>query len=170
MICDMKPRHFLLLLTFVACAEGDPENNPVCGIAAMAGASMVLEQFAVPGKILTSLPSGVEGIVPARVAGYGTARAIAAPGPDGAILGYEGEGFPKTPGFALAIVEDSLDTFKGVLIYDLEPPQSIPQLGTVSSASATIPLFGLRVMWSAVSSERCPMFALPDTGNAAAER
>jgi hypothetical protein len=148
----------------LGCAEGDPENNPVCGISAMAGASMVLEQFATPGKIMTYLPDGVEGVVPARVAGYGTARALAAPGPDGVILGYEGEGFPATPGFALALVEDSLDTFKGVLIYDLEPPQNIPQLGTVSSATTTIPLFALRVMWNAVSSERCPMFAPPDTG------
>ena len=141
----------------------------MCGISAMAGASMVLEQFSTPGKILTELPQGVEGVVPARVVGYGTARALAAPGPDGVILGYEGEGFPTVPGFALALAEDSLDTFMGVLIYDLEPPQSIPQLGTVSSATTTIPLFGLRVMWSAVSSERCPMFAPPDTGTAEAE-
>ena len=160
----MRLRHYILPLAILGCAEGDPENNPVCGISAMAGASMVLEQFATPGKIMTYLPDGVEGVVPARVAGYGTARALAAPGPDGVILGYEGEGFPATPGFALALVEDSLDTFKGVLIYDLEPPQNIPQLGTVSSATTTIPLFALRVMWSAVSSERCPMFAPPDTG------
>jgi len=165
----MKLRYLFIPLVVVSCVEGDPENNPVCGISAMAGASMVLEQFAVPGKILTALPSGVAGVVPARVAGYGTARALAATGPSGAILGYEGEGFPATPGFALALVEDSLDTFMGVLIYDLEPPQSIPQLGTVSSASTTVPLFGLRVMWSAVSSERCPMFAQPDTGSAEIE-
>ncbi len=160
----MRLKHLILPLAILGCTDGDPENNPVCGISAMAGASMVLEQFATPGKIMTYLPDGVEGVVPARVAGYGTARALAASGPDGAILGYEGEGFPATPGFALALVEDSLDTFKGVLIYDLEPPQNIPQLGTVSSATTTIPLFALRVMWSAVSSERCPMFAPPDTG------
>lgn len=165
----MRPKDLILLLALVGCAEGDPENNPVCGISAMAGASMVLEQFSTPGKILTELPLGVEGVVPARVVGYGTARALAAPGPDGVILGYEGEGFPSVPGFALALAEDSLDTFKGVLIYDLEPPQSLPQLGTVSSANTTIPLFGLRVMWSAVSSERCPMFAPPDTGSAEVE-
>lgn len=160
----MKLKHMILPLAFVACVEGDPENSPVCGISAMAGASMVLEQFAVPGKILTKVPDGLEGVVPARVTGYGTGRALAARGPDGAvILGYEGEGFPTVPGFALALVEDSLDTFKGVLIYDLDPPQSIPQLGTVSSSTTTVPLFGLRVMWSAVSSERCPMFAAPDT-------
>ena len=130
---------------------------------------MVLEQFAVPAKILAHLPAGVEGVVPARVTGYGTARALAASGPDGAILGYEGEGFPTEPGFALALVEDSLDTFQGILIYDLEPPQSIPQLGTVSSSSTTVPLFGLRVMWGAVSSDRCPMFAPPDTGSVETE-
>ncbi len=165
----MRLRHLILPLAFLACVEGDPENNPVCGISAMAGASMVLEQFAVPAKILTHLPAGVQGVVPARVTGYGTARALAASGPDGAILGYEGEGFPAAPGFALALVEDSLDTFQGILIYDLEPPQSIPQLGTVSSSTTTVPLFGLRVMWSAVSSERCPMFAPPDTGSVETE-
>jgi hypothetical protein len=130
---------------------------------------MVLEQFATPSKIMSQLPMGVEGVVPARVVGFGTARALAASGPDGVILGYEGEGFPTTPGYALALVEDSLDTFMGVLIYDLEPPESIPQLGTVSSSTTTVPLFGLRVMWSAVSSERCPMFAAPDTGTAETE-
>jgi hypothetical protein len=85
-------------------------------------------------------------------------------------LGYEGEGFPDTPGFALALVEDSLDTFMGVLIYDLEPPQQLPQLGTVSSSTTTVPLFALRVMWSAVSSERCPMFADPGTNETDGER
>ena len=166
----MRLKQLILPVAFVACVEGDPENNPVCGIAAMAGAAMVLEQFAVPGRVLSELPDVLEGVVPARVIGYGTARALAAPGPDGASLGYEGEGFPEVPGFALALVEDSLDTFMGVLIYDLEPPQSIPQLGTVSSSTTTVPLFGLRVMWSAVSSERCPMFAPPDTGSVATER
>ncbi len=169
MIWGMRLRHLIIPLALAACAEGDPENNPVCGISAMAGASMVLEQFATPGKILSQIPVGVQGVVPARVVGYGTARALAASGPDGIILGFEGEGFPSVPGFALALVEDSLDTFMGVLIYDLEPPQSLPQLGTVSSATTTVPLFGLRVMWSAVSSERCPMFAAPDTGTVEAE-
>lgn len=162
----MRITHLILPLALVACVEGDNESNPVCGISAMAGATMVLEQFSVPGKILNSIPAGMEGIVPARVVGYGTARALAAQGPEGLVLGYEGEGFPTVPGYALALVEDSLDTFKGVLIYDLEPPPSIPQLGTVSSASTTVPLFGLRVMWSAVSSERCPMFAPLDTAAA----
>lgn len=164
----MRTRYLIIALSLVACTRSDPESSPVCGISAMAGATMVLEQMTVPGKILTQLPDGVEGVVPARVVGYGTARALVALGPDGAILGYEGDGFPTVPGYALALAEDSLDTFMGVLIYDLEPPRDIPQLGTVSSATTTVPLFGLRVMWSAVSSERCPMFAPADTNPAQA--
>ena len=124
---------------------------------------MVLQQLATPGKILSDLPAGVEGIVPARVVGYGTAHAIAAISNEGAVLGYQGEGFPATPGYGLILVEDSLDTFQGVLVFDLEPLQGIPQLGTISSSTTTIPLYGARVMWSAVSTEGCPMFVPPDT-------
>ena len=129
----------------------------------MAGAAMVMEQFRMPGKIFTELPPELEGVVPARVVGYATARALAAVGPEGAVLGFEGEGFPATPGFGLILVEDSLDTFKGVLVLEPEPPQGLEPLGTISSATTTIPLFGLRVTWSAVSSERCPLFAPVET-------
>ncbi len=159
----MRRTALLVPLAFLACAEGDPENNPVCGIAMMAGAAMVLEQFSVPGKILEQLPEGVEGVVPARVVGWGTARALAAAGPDGAVLGYEGPGFPRIPGFGLVLVEDSLDVFQGVLIFDTEAPRGLPQLGTISSTTNTIPLHGLRVSWGAVSSPRCPLFRDIDT-------
>ncbi|MFQ5702576.1 MAG: hypothetical protein ACE5HT_00985 [Gemmatimonadales bacterium] len=159
----MKIAVLLLAIALAACTEGNPENNPVCGISSMAAASMALEQFATPGKLIQEVPEGVEGVVPAKVVGYGTARAITGRGPGGLILGYEGEGFPKTPGFGILMVEDSLDTFKGVLIYDIDPPQGILGLGSISSSSSTIPLFGLRVNWSSVSSERCPLFAPIDT-------
>ena len=77
--------------------------------------------------------------------------------------GFEGEGFPATPGFGLVLVEDSADTFKGVLIYDLDPPQGLPQLGLVTGGTGTIPLYGARVAWGAVSEPRCPLFARVDT-------
>lgn len=167
----MKPRYLILVLLLVSCGERDPESNPVCGISALAGATMVLNQLQETGKILQEPPAGLEGVVPARVVGYGTGHAIVAEGAEGLILGYEGQGFPSEPGFALALVEDSLDTFKGVLIYDSDPlPSSVPQLGSVSSATTTIPLHGMRVMWSAVSSERCPLFAPLDTTVVGAER
>lgn len=159
----MRSALLLVPIAVLACAEGNRENNPVCGFASMAGALMALEQFRAPGKVLQEVPSDLEGVVPARVVGWGTARALAAAGPDGLILGYEGEGFPPVPGFGLILVEDSLDTFKGVLIYEKEPPRGYTQLGTISSATMTLPLYGLRVTWSTVSSERCPLLAPIDT-------
>ncbi len=129
----------------------------------MAGATMVLEQMRAGTKILDQLPDGVVGTIPTRVVGYGTVPALAAESPEGAIVGFEGEGFPATPGFGLVLVEDSADTFKGVLIYDLDPPQGLPQLGLVTGGTGAIPLFGARVAWGAVSEPRCPLFARVDT-------
>ncbi len=124
---------------------------------------MVLQQLRVLTKVLSDVPSDVFGTVPARVVGYATASALAGEAPGGVVLGYEGPGFPRTPGFGLLLVEDSVDTFRGVLIYDIAPPSAYPQLGTISSATTTLPVYGLRVAWGAVSSQRCPLFTATDT-------
>ncbi len=150
-------------LAVAACGSGNRENSAVCGFMSMAGASGVLEQLRVSSKVLADPPPGLRGVVPARVVGYGTSRAIAAEGPDGVVLGYEGAGFPTIPGFGLALVEDSADTFKGVLIYETDPPYGYMQLGTISSNEVTLPLYGLRVTWGAVSDDRCPLFGPVDT-------
>lgn len=153
-------RHVVLLLSGVlaACGSDNPENSAVCGFASMAGATMVLEEMRAGTKALYEVPDGLEGTVPARVAGHGSGRALVAHGADGLVLGFEGDGFPTRPGFGLLLVEDSLDTFKGVLIYDLDPPLDYPMLGSISSPSLTLPLYGVRVAWRRVSNERCPLF------------
>lgn len=132
----------------------------------MAGASMVLDELRASSKVLTEPPPELSGVVPARVVGFGTSRAIAADGPEGVVLGYEGRGFPTAPGFGLVLVEDSADTFKGVLIYDTDPPYGYQQLGTIASAENVLPLFGLRVTWGRVSDARCPLFGPIDDAEA----
>jgi hypothetical protein len=159
----MRALVIVLSVGVIACEKGNPENSPICGFTNMAGAAMVLEELRAGTKTLSEVPSDLDGTVPARVAGYGTARALVGRGPDGLVLGYEGEGFPKIPGFGLILVEDSLDTFKGVLIYDIEPPKERPQLGTISTATGSIPLYGVRVTWGRVSTDQCPLFAEVDT-------
>ena len=94
---------------------------------------------------------------------YPSAHALAAFGPDGAVLGFEGEGFPNAPGFGLILVEDSLETFQGVLVFETEAPRGLPMLGSISSTTMTLPLYGLRVTWSAVSDPRCPLLSPVDT-------
>ncbi len=153
----------LIAAAVTACAPSNPENSAACAITMLASGNRVLDQMQTGAKLLAFAPPGVSGTIPARVVGHGTRRALAADGPDGLVVGYEGDGFPTKPGFGLVLVEDSLDTFKGVLIYDLDPPRGIAQIGTVSDASVTLPLFGTRVTWGAVSNDRCPLFGpLPE--------
>lgn len=155
-----------IVLAAAACGGGNPENSAACGFASIAGATMVLEQMSSGTKVLRTAPPGLRGTLPARVAGYGTVAAVADSGAAGPTIRYRGQGFPTHPGFGLALVEDSADTFKGVLIYDLTPPPGYPQLGTVTNGPLTIPLFGLRVAWGAVSDPRCPLFGRVDTTGA----
>ena len=159
----MKHAILAASLLFLACGRGDSASSFACGIQAIAGPAMVLEQLPLAGRILTQIPDGIEGVVPARVVGYPSAHALAAPGPDGVVLGYEGEGFPSLPGFGLILVEDSLETFQGVLVYEIEAPRGMPMLGSISSPTMTLPVYGLRVTWSAVSDPRCPLLSPVDT-------
>jgi hypothetical protein len=157
-------RLLLLGLALTAChSDRNAENSPVCGFAALAAGTVVLDQFQTGTTVLHTAPPGLQGEVPARVVGRGTAMALAARTDSGLVLGYQGEGFPTRPGFAVALVDDSSEVFHGVLIFDSDGPADYPQLGTISSASSTIPLYGMRVTWSRVSDPKCPLFAVRDT-------
>lgn len=165
--CRM-PRSLLLALALVtACSAGNPENRAACGFALLGAANNVRDQLQSGSKVLADVPSGLRGIVPTRALGHGTTRSMVADSPDGPIVAYDGEGFPSAPGFGVALVEDSTDTFQGVLIFDLDPPMGYPILGGVTNGRYVIPLYGLRVAWDAVSTPNCPLFAPVDTAEAA---
>jgi hypothetical protein len=158
-------RFLFLLLALAACrSDRNPQNSPVCGFAALAAGTLVLDQFQTGTTLLSSPPAGLTGDVPARVVGRGTAHALAARTDSGVALGYEGEGFPDRPGFGVALVDDSSEVFRGVLIFDSDGPADYPQIGTVSSASSTVPLYAMRITWSRVSNPKCPLFAPDSTG------
>lgn len=158
------PLPFLAMLA-VGC-QPNSENSAVCGFASIAGASMTLQYLQNEHAWLNAPPRDLTGVIPARVVGYGTSRALVTHGTDGLVLGYEGQGFPATPGFGLLLVDDSSETSHGVLIYDKEEQEGIPKLGTISGSTSTIPLYGLRVSWAGVSDAKCPLFAAqPDTAS-----
>jgi hypothetical protein len=154
-----------LLLPLLAACGGDrnPENSAVCGFAALATGTMILDQFQTATTVMADVPPDLVGTVPARVVGRGTTRALVARTDSGVSLGFEGEGFPERPGFGLVLVDDSSEVLRGVLVFDSDGPVDYPQIGTISSATSTIPLYAMRVTWSRVSDERCPLFARPDT-------
>jgi hypothetical protein len=154
-------RYAMLLLPFALACGGDrnPENSAVCGFAVLAAGSMVLEQFQGGTTVLPAAPPDLAGTVPARIVGRGTTRALVARTDSGVTLGFEGEGFPEHPGFAVALVDDSTEALRGVLVFESDGPADYPQIGTISSATSTLPLYAMRVTWSRVSDERCPLFA-----------
>jgi hypothetical protein len=151
---------FFLMLLAVACGgERNSENSAMCGFSAVAAGTMVLDQFQGRTTVMPNAPPDLTGTVPARVVGRGTARALVARTDSTVMLGYEGAGFPERPGFAVALVDDSSEVFHGVLIFESDGPADYPQIGTISSATSTLPLYAMRITWSRVSSEKCPLFA-----------
>ena len=151
--------HLVTVLVLAAACGGNPENSAACGFASIAGASMATQQLRNRHAWLNGPPEDLKSVVAARVVGFGTARALVSHGPDGLVLGYEGQGFPARPGFGVLMVDDSSEVTRGVLIFDKEEQDGIPHLGTISGSTGTIPLYGLRVNWGGVSDPRCPLFA-----------
>src|SRR5260370_569347 len=77
-------------------------------------------------------------------------------------MAYQGADFPPSPSdssvYALLVVDDSTQRAQGVLLYEgRRPPQTYPQLGTVTGSDKSIPLYGVRVDWASVSNPRCPL-------------
>jgi hypothetical protein len=161
----MRSLLLLLPIALAACGGGrDAENSPVCGLAALAAGTVILDQFQARSTVLDSAPAGLEGTVPTRVVGRGTSQALAARSETGVVVGFEGEGFPERPGFAVALVDDSSEVLRGILVFESDGPADYPQIGTVSSPTSTLPLYAMRITWSRVSDERCPLFSSPDSG------
>lgn len=154
---------FALLIGAVACGTGDPQNSAVCGFTLLASGGRVLDQVANVNAVLRTPPEAMlSEVSPTRVVGHATARSVPREGPDGLVLTYEGEGMPAEPGFGVALVDDSSEVYRGVMIFEVSPPD-YPLMGVITNGISTLPLFGVRVHWSSVNSEKCPIFSLPDT-------
>lgn len=153
------------MLPLLAACGGNrnPENSAMCGLTAVAAGSMILDQFQGRSTVMDHAPPDLQGTVPARIIGRGTTFALVARTDSTVSLGFEGEGFPQIPGFAVALVDDSSEVFRGVIVFESDGPVDYPQIGTISSATSSLPLYAMRITWSRVSSDRCPLFASADT-------
>lgn len=162
----MRRRLAFLPLVLLAC-RGNPENSAACGFTSIAAASMVMQSMQDLSHAVATPPANLPAELPAKVVGHGTVRTTVTSGPAGLSLRYEGEAFPTLPGFGLLLVDDSLEVVRGVLIYEPELPPGFARIGTISTATTTLPLIGLRVHWPSLNAPRCPMFQ-PLTGDSAA--
>ena len=151
----------LLATLLVACA-GDAARSPACGLALIAGPTLIQQQLLNARAVITEAPRGLPELLPAMViqqrqgnvrVGYDTEGRI--------IMEYAGSGFPTRGGYALLVVDDTSQRATGVLVYESQEPKDYPRLGSVTGGSVTLNLYGVRVDWAGVSNPRCPLLGAP---------
>jgi hypothetical protein len=150
-------------LALSAACGGDPHRSPTCGLALVAGPTIVQQRLLDARAVIVEAPYGLPDRLPARVAGQADQGAVLVGYDERQLfLGYEGAHFPLLPGYALLVVDDTSQRAMGVLIYDREGPESHPRLGTVQGGTEVeLPLHGVYVAWLSVSNPRCPLLGTP---------
>lgn len=140
---------------------GGRTSNYACGIAAMAGLSLVLEQFNRPGTALAEAPSSLPDALPVRLALGPALRSIVGRGDSGVVVGVEGT-IPPTHqiGFGV-LVQDPGGKAKGVILYEGSAVEGAPKLGAVNLAGKNVPLIGIRLDIGQFENTACPTF--PDS-------
>ena len=102
----MTPRicAFAALAVLAGCTRKD-SGNWGCGIAAVAGQSLILEEFTRPGKTLSVPPAELPAALPVRIALGPVFRSVVGRADSQLVVGIQGA-LPETPpvGFGVLIV------------------------------------------------------------------
>ncbi|MGH7568388.1 MAG: hypothetical protein ACREL9_05345 [Gemmatimonadales bacterium] len=154
------------VLAVVACSTDRP-RSPACGLALLVSPGLIREQLRNPLAVVPEAPRGLPASLPARVAGKGeAAKGEMTVGYEQGLLvmEFQGDSFPRRPGYALLVVDDTSNRAMGVLVYDTEGPTEHPMIGRVTGPGLTVPLYGVRVDWAGVSNPRCPILGAPAGG------
>jgi hypothetical protein len=164
----MVPRSLLILsagIVTAACSGGN-RGSPTCGIAAIAGPSLITSQLTNARAVVTDPPRGLPDSLPTLVIqpkSRDTGIAIVSRDAAGRVsMLYRGTGFPAR-GYGLLVVDDTSQRAMGVLLLDQEEPARHPAIGTVIGGSTALNLYGVRVDWASVSNPRCPLFGVAPT-------
>ena len=155
----MRALPLLGLLLAGACAKS--AGDSACGITALAGATMLLDQFSVPRQAITVPPMGAPEVIPVRVAAGPAYRGLVSAADSSWTVTIEGTLPDGTvPGFGVLVVADD-GLARGVVLYTGPKVQGAPGIGTVVSGALTIPLLGLRTDIGGLEAPGCPFF--PDS-------
>ena len=149
-----------LAIPLAACG-GSHEGGAPCGIAALAGPTTLLDQFHVPRQTLSEAPRQLPPRVVARVAA-GPAYAAEVGRTDSmVVVGINGT-LPADfhLGFGVMVVDPSAHV-RGIMLYQGDPIQDAPIIGSISADTASVPLIGIQLEPTRVEDPKCPFF--PDS-------
>lgn len=151
----------LLPLVFLPAVACGPSGTPNCGIAHMAGATMVLEQFGTPNQTLSLPPATLPERLVARLAAGPAYPAIVGRVDTLLAIGVDGVLPPNVElGYGVLLL-DPEGTARGVMLYQGDPIGGAPVLGTVTMGPAARPLLGLQLPTARYEDAACPAF--PDS-------
>jgi hypothetical protein len=158
----LRPWLTLSLVVAAGCDRSTDRVPATCGFAAVAAASMLLEQFTIPDQTLSTPPTSLPERTVARVIDGGAYPAVVGRTDSLLVVGVEGsppEG--AKPGFGVLVV-DQAERVLGVALYPGNPITGAPRLGDVSLGSETLPLIGVEVDPTRITDPNCPTL-FPDS-------
>ena len=146
----------LAMLSASGCSRRPGDYS--CGLAAMAGLSLALEQFSQPGAAVSLPPTDLPGELPVRMVLGPALHAIVGRADTMLVVGVEGT-LPTTPqpGFGVLVVNPD-GRAEGVLLYEGRPIEGAPVLGSVNLGTREVPLLGLRLDLARFENPSCPTF------------
>lgn len=148
-------------LLIAACGGSDRPPMAACGISMLAGPTMLLSEFAVPGQTLARPPARLPEQIVVRLVAGPAYRAIVGRSDSLVIVGMDGTLPPGIkPGFGTLIVDQD-GTSRGVLLFEGPPIENAPVIGSVSTGSTSVPLLGIQLDPARIEDARCPFF--PDS-------
>lgn len=152
----------LVAVLAAACDAGENRGGGApCGIAALAGATTLLDHFSVPQRTLSVAPEALPERLVVRVAAGPAVPAIVGRADGAVIIGVDAP-LPGTvqPSFGVLLVSGG-DQVHGVLLYEVPTIEGAPVLGTVQVGDTAVPLLGLQAEPDRFETPGCPLF--PDS-------
>jgi hypothetical protein len=158
----LMPRAPIVLALAAATLAGcNRQAAPNCGITHVAGATFLLQQFGEPDQTLGVVPASLPERLVARLAAGPAYPAIVGRVDSLLALGVEGTLPPGvTLGYAVLVMGED-GAARGVVLYEGDPIQGAPFLGTVTMGNAEKPLIGVQAPAASYEDASCPFF--PDS-------
>jgi hypothetical protein len=151
----------VLATALLPACESRNAGNFACGMTAVAGQSLMLEEFTRPGKTLGFVPPRLPPTLPVRIALGPALRAVAGLVDSAVVIGIEGTLPPSPPADWGVLVVHPDGSVRGVILYQGNPIEGAPRLGSVNAGDRNLPLVGLMTDVGNFQDASCPIF--PDS-------
>jgi hypothetical protein len=149
------------LVVLAACGGSEGRVPATCGLAGVAAASTLLEQFTIPNRTLAVPPASLPERTVARVVAGEAYPGVLGRADSLLVIGVEGNPSGSTPGFGVLVVDPS-ERVQGVMLYEGSPIPGAPRLGEVSLGSLRVPLIGVQADPASFTDPNCPSL-FPDS-------